>query len=181
MMVAGASGASRPSSPGWVAAQMMRMTRNPENTSVTGLVSEENRWVRITCFLYRLVCESKPADSRSSSPYDRISRMAERRSVIVAVTSPRSLLRARACRRRLRTSRWSSMTSNGTKASVNRVRRIEIWLSTASVTITTTRFWNRETSDAVMTVLVWSTSVIMAAITWPARVRWKNPRSRVSR
>ena len=29
---------------------MMRMTRNPEKTSVSGLVSEENRWVRMTCF-----------------------------------------------------------------------------------------------------------------------------------
>ena len=68
MIVAGASGAPRPSSPGLVAAQMMRMTRNPENTSVTGLVSEENRWVRITCFRYRSVWVLNAADSRASSP-----------------------------------------------------------------------------------------------------------------
>ena len=54
------SGAPRPSSPGSVAAQMMRITRKPENTSVSGLVSEENRWVRITCFRYRSVWVLEP-------------------------------------------------------------------------------------------------------------------------
>ena len=32
-----------------------------------------------------------------------------------------------------------------------------------------------------MTVLVWSTSVIIPEMSWPARVRWKKPRSSVSR
>ena len=41
------------------------------------------------------------------------------------------------------------------------VSRSEIWLRTTSVVATTTRFWNSESSEAVMTVLVWSTSVIM--------------------
>ena len=58
---------------------------------------------------------------------------------------------------------------------MKRVSRKEIWLSTTSVTATTTRFWNSETSEAVITVLVWSTSVIMAEMTCPARVRWKKP------
>jgi len=40
MIVSGASGAGSPSSPGRVAAHMMRITRNPLNTSVSGLVSE---------------------------------------------------------------------------------------------------------------------------------------------
>ncbi len=50
MIASGASGALSPIRAGRVAAQMMRMTRNPEKTSVSGLVSEEKRWVRITCF-----------------------------------------------------------------------------------------------------------------------------------
>ena len=50
---------------------------------------------------------------------------------------------------------------SGTKASVSSVSRSEIWLSTTSVVATTTRFWNSESSEAVITVLVWSTSVIM--------------------
>ena len=50
MIASGASGAASPMSAGRVPAQMIRITRNPENTSVSGLVSEEKRWVRITCF-----------------------------------------------------------------------------------------------------------------------------------
>ena len=107
--------------------------------------------------------------------------MAPIRSATVAVTSPRSLLRARAWRRRRRTSRWSSTTRSGTKARVKRVSRREIWLNTTSVTATTTRFWKSETSEAVITVLVWSTSAIMAEMTCPARVRWKKPSSSVRR
>jgi hypothetical protein len=61
----------------------------------------------------------------------------------------------------------------GTQASVSRVRRTEIWLNTRSVVATTTMFWNREMSDAVMTDLVWSTSVMMPLMSDPARVRWK--------
>ncbi len=83
-----------------------------------------------------------------------MSRIAPIRSVTVAVTSPRSLLRARAWRRSRPTSRWSSITSSGTKARVKSVSLIEIWLSTTSVTPTTTRFWNSETSEAVITALV---------------------------
>ena len=49
MIASGASGAPSPMRPGWLPAQMMRITRKPENTSVSGLVSEEKRWVRITC------------------------------------------------------------------------------------------------------------------------------------
>ena len=56
--------------------------------------------------------------------------MAAIRSVTVAVISPRSRVRARACRRSRRISRWSSSTRSGTKARVKRVRRKEIWLST---------------------------------------------------
>ena len=51
--------------------------------------------------------------------------------------------------------------STGTQASVSSVSRSEIWLRTTSVVATTTRFWNSESSDAVMTVLVWSTSVMI--------------------
>ena len=51
--------------------------------------------------------------------------------------------------------------------------RSEIWLSTTSVVATTTTFWNSESSDAVTTVLVWSTSVMIPEISCPARVRWK--------
>ncbi len=50
MIASGASGPPRPMSAGRLPAQMMRMTRNPENTSVSGLVSDEKRWVRTTCF-----------------------------------------------------------------------------------------------------------------------------------
>ena len=56
---------------------------------------------------------------------------------------------------------------------MSRVSRTEIWLSTTRVVATTTMFWNREMSEAVMTVLVWSTSVMMPEMSWPARVRWK--------
>ena len=64
---------------------------------------------------------------------------------------------------------------------MKRVSRREIWLNTTSVTATTTRFWKSETSEAVITVLVWSTSAIMAEMTCPARVRWKKPSSSVRR
>jgi hypothetical protein len=43
MIASGASGVARPTSPGLVPAQMIRITRKPENTSVSGLVSEEKR------------------------------------------------------------------------------------------------------------------------------------------
>ncbi len=111
--------------------------------------------------------------SRASSPYARISRTAPIRSVIVAVTSPRSRVRAREWRRSRLSSACSSSTIAGTHASVSRVSRTEIWLSTTRVVATTTMFWNREMSEAVMTVLVWSTSVMMPEMSWPARVRWK--------
>ena len=48
MIASGASAVDIPMSSGRVAAQMMTMTRKPEKTSVSGLVSEENRWVRMT-------------------------------------------------------------------------------------------------------------------------------------
>ncbi len=102
-----------------------------------------------------------------------MSRTAPIRSASVAVTSPRSWVRARACRRSRLSSVCSSSTMTGTQASVSRVRRNEIWLSTSSVVATTTTFWNSEISEAVTTVLVWSTSVMIPEMSWPARVRWK--------
>jgi hypothetical protein len=50
MIASGASGAPKPRKAGPLAAQMIRITRKPEKTSVSGLVREEYRWVRITCF-----------------------------------------------------------------------------------------------------------------------------------
>ena len=100
-------------------------------------------------------------------------RTAPIRSVMVEVTSPRSRARARECRRSRLSSVWSSSTISGTHARVSRVSRREIWLRTTSVVATTTRFWNSERSEAVMTVLVWSTSVMMPEMSCPARVRWK--------
>ena len=102
-----------------------------------------------------------------------MSRTAPIRSVMVAVTSPRSRARARECRRSRRSSDWRSSTITGTQASVSRVRRTEIWLRTTRVVATTTMFWNSEMSDAVMTVFVWSTSVMIPEMSCPARVRWK--------
>ena len=80
------------------------------------------------------------------------------------MTSPRSWARARAWLRSRRRRTCSPTTSTGTKASVNSVSRSEIWLRMMSVVATTTRFWNSDNSDAEMTVLVWSTSVIIPEI-----------------
>ncbi len=102
-----------------------------------------------------------------------MSRIAAIRSVAVAVTSARSCARARAWRRSRRIRNCRSTTISGTNARVKSVSRREIWLSTTSVTATTTTFWNRDTSDAVMTDFVWSTSVMMPETRAPSRFCWK--------
>ncbi len=48
MIASGANAVDIPISSGRVAAQMITITRKPEKTSVSGLVSEEKRWVRMT-------------------------------------------------------------------------------------------------------------------------------------
>ena len=53
MIASGASADCSPTRPGLVPAQIIRMTRNPEKISLSGLVSEEKRWVRITRLRYR--------------------------------------------------------------------------------------------------------------------------------
>ncbi len=90
--------------------------------------------------------------------------MAPSRSVTVAVTSPRSCARARAWPGAAAGATEGRSTRKGTNASVSSVRRSEIWLKMNRVTATTTRFWNKDTSEAVMTVLVWSTSVMIPDI-----------------
>jgi hypothetical protein len=51
------------------------------------------------------------------------------------------------------------------------VSRSEIWLRIKRVTATTTRFWKNDSKEAVMTVFVCSTSVMIPEISCPARVR----------
>ena len=72
------------------AAQMITMIMTAPKISLTGEVISANRCVRTIPLRYRSACAPKRRDSSSSAPKARISFTAAMRSVIVAVSSPRS-------------------------------------------------------------------------------------------
>ncbi len=67
-MVASAESGCPPTSPGFVAAQITSTSMIPPKTSLTGLVSEEYRWVRSTRFRYVSAWRANDSDSRASAP-----------------------------------------------------------------------------------------------------------------